>query len=230
MKPVKQSVVLLDAPEANDLYKLIELAGRVCYKSEDAIDEGSAERVIKMLISRGHESVLEHGKITFSIVTNRAIANEIVRHRIASYSQESTRYCSYAKGKFGSEISVIDILGYDGLLELDKSTKGKDMEEKFRIYEIWKKAMQDAEKAYMDLIGFGCSAQFARNVLPLALKTEIVITMNIRELRHFIKLRASEFSHPEIVYAVKNILLYQLYDKYPLLFEDLYDDAIEGRL
>ena len=179
MKIVQPSVELLwITPEP---YKHIEMSGRVCYKSEDKITEDSAVKFCAMIKQRGHESVVEHAVASFRIICDRGITHEIVRHRIASYSQESTRYCNYSKDKFGNEIAVIE---------------PPDLN--FEQREEWGRAMTVAEIAYNNLIDFGCSPQIARSVLPTCLKTEIVMTANFREWMHFIKLRTSPGAHPQI--------------------------------
>lgn len=179
MKIVEPSAKLLwntFAPECE-----IESAGRTCYKSEDDITEGTAEEFIRMIIKRGHESVLEHASASFRIITDRGISHEIVRHRLASYSQESTRYCNYSKEKFGKEITVIKPSGIEGGDEA-----------------IWTVSIMEAEKNYFELLERGCSPQQARSVLPTCLKTELVMTCNFREWRHFLKLRMPVAAHPDI--------------------------------
>jgi len=174
MRVVKPIVTLLSiTPDAE---KLIERAGRVCYKSEDKITEDSAQTFIKMLIRRGHESVLEHAVATMLIVTDRGISHEIVRHRIASYSQESTRYCAYR-----DEIEVIEPSGLH-----DPG-----------MYATWRNAMTTAEKKYKFLL-LEVSSQVARSVLPTCTKTELVMTANSREWRHFLKLRLAKAAHPDM--------------------------------
>ena len=173
-----------------DLENTIELAGRVCYKSEDRITLGSAEKFIGRLMDSKHESVLEHGSITVRIICDRGISHELVRHRIASFSQESTRYCNYGKDGFGHEITVIDIASgfkYDLSNPVDAAKYG-----------IWKSAMDCAEDYYMRLLAAGATPQEARSVLPNSLKTEIVITANPREWLHIFRLRTSNAAHPQI--------------------------------
>jgi len=167
----------------DQILKKIEQAGRTCYKSEDKITTNSAEDFVRRVIASGHESVIEHGYVTFKVVCDRGVTHEIVRHRIASYSQESTRYCNYSKDKFGRELTFIKPCFWN---------------EDSKQYEFWKMAMQDAEYHYLTLIEKQATAQEARSVLPNSLKTEIVITMNLREWRHFLKLRTSTKAHPQM--------------------------------
>ena len=162
--------------------QVIEEAGRTCYKSEDQINDVSASTFIRMILKRGHDSVLEHASASFRIITDRGITHEIVRHRLASYSQESTRYCNYGKEKFGNEITVVKPSGIDNLVKQAN----------------WIKGVEEAEKAYFCLLEKDCPPQVARSVLPTCLKTEIVMTCNFREWRHFLKLRMAEAAHPDI--------------------------------
>ena len=205
MKIIKPSVEILDDLNPEEILKKLELCGRVCYKSEDKITDESAVKFISNIIKRGHESVLEHVSFSVRFICDRGVSHEIVRHRIASYSQESTRYCNYSKGQFNGEITVIEPL------YLEPGTEG---------YEIWKKACQEAEDNYFKLLQYGCTAQEARAVLPNSLKTEIVMTANVREWRHFLKLRTSKAAHPQIK-EVAEMLLEQLNFLLPSLFDDI---------
>ena len=205
MRIIEPSFEFMEEVDGKAILKRIERAGRVCYKSEDRISGESAQKFIASIISNGHESVLEHEKITVKITCDRGVSHEIVRHRIASYSQESTRYCNYAKDKFGNEITVIKPCFWD-----------EDSSE----YMTWKEAMVDMEKAYFKLIEMGASPQEARSVLPNSLKTEIVVTMNIREWRHFFKLRTSERAHPQMR-EVATKVLDGMRRNLPVVFEDI---------
>lgn len=179
LKIVQPSIELL-AITPNSA-QLIEAAGRTCYKSEDKITDDSADKFVQMIRKRGHESVIEHAYATFRIITDRGITHEIVRHRLASYSQESTRYCNYGKEKFGEEITVILPSGM---------TQSQ--------YKAWEFAMQICEGQYFEMLERGAKPQQARSVLPTCLKTEIVMTANFREWCHFIRLRAAKTAHPDI--------------------------------
>ena len=205
MKIVAPSVTFINAPDRQDLYKQIELAGRTCYKSEDKIHEGSAEQFIRNILKRGHEAVIEHGLITVRFTCDRGVTHEIVRHRVASYCQESTRYCNYSRDAFGNEITVIEPTG------VNKGTPA---------YESWKYAMHCCEEAYFAMLAEGCTPQEARSVLSNSLKAEIVVSMNPREWRHFFKLRCSPAAHPDIrVLAL--MALDMFIENWPALFEDL---------
>lgn len=205
MRIVQPQVTFINAPSRKELYEQIELAGRICYKSEAKIHVGSAEQFIKNIIKRGHEAVIEHGTITVHFMCDRGVSHEIVRHRIASYCQESTRYCNYSRESFGEEITVVaptNIL------------KGSD------AYKFWVDSMIQSEDAYFKLLACGCTPQEARAVLPNSLKTEIVVTMNPREWRHFFKLRCSEAAHPDMRILAR-AALDMFIENWPALFEDL---------
>lgn len=186
----------------------IERAGRTCYKSKmeslftdrdeatgkvDMVSDGClvvrkdgkrecyTPDFIRRIIKRGHESVLEHASASFRIVTDRGVTHELVRHRLASYSQESTRYCNYADGKFDGEITVV---------------KPSTISDKARP--TWELAVKEAERSYLEMIRVGEPAQVARSVLPTCLKAEIVMTANFREWRHFLKLRLEPAAHPDM--------------------------------
>lgn len=211
MNVIKPSVEIIDMKDYDEMIKKIEKIGRVCYKSEGNINEDSAERFITNILKRGHESVIEHEAITVRLTCDRGITHEIVRHRIASYSQESTRYCNYTGDKFGNEITVIDIAGgfeYDLNNETDRAK-----------YEIWTKAMEEAEKYYFQMIELGATPQEARSILPNSLKTEIVMTMNLRSWRNFFRLRCDSHAHPQMR-EVAGIALAEFKKRLPVFFAD----------
>ena len=185
----------------------IERYGRTCYKSDDReFNEETAKKFVAMLIERGHHSVLEHGSATVRFVCDRGVSHEIVRHRIASYSQESTRYCNYAKDKFGNEITVIDPRPH---MDSDQ-------------FLVWKAAIMQAEQAYFRLVEFGAKPQMARSVLPNSLKTEIVMSANPREWRHFFTMRAAAPAHPQMR-ELACPLLKEFRERVPVLFDDVGD-------
>lgn len=211
MNIIKPDIEIIDMEDYDTITRKIEKIGRVCYKSEGKISDESAERFIRNLIKSGHESVIEHESVTVRMICDRGITHEIVRHRIASYSQESTRYCNYMGDKFGNEITVIDIAGgfeYD----LDNETDLKK-------YEAWMRAMENAEKSYFEMLELGATPQEARSVLPNSLKTEIVMTMNLRAWRNFFRLRCDSHAHPQMR-EVANIALKVFKEKLPIFFCD----------
>lgn len=205
MKIIPPSHVIVGDIDGKQILKNIELCGRVCYKSEDRITEDSAEKFIGMILKSGHESVLEHEKITVKLICDRGVTHEIVRHRIASYSQESTRYCNYTKDKFGNEITFIRPFFW------------AEDEEK---YAVWKNTMQEIENAYFKLTELGAKPEEARSILPNSVKTEIAVTMNIREWRHFFRLRTAERAHPQMRECALPILN-DFKSRIPVLFDDI---------
>lgn len=209
MKIIKPYYVIEQELNEEQMLKAIERAGRTCYKSEENISEGSAKRFVEGIIKRGHESVIEHEKITVRIICDRGVTHEIVRHRIASYSQESTRYCNYCNDKFGNEITFIEPCFFNSDSEQDKKNK-----------EIWLKSMQQIEDNYNELIANGARPEEARAILPNSLKTEIVVTMNLRAWRHFFKLRTDKAAHPQIR-EISNMILAEFKEKLPSIFGDL---------
>lgn len=205
MKIIAPYHEIISKIDGAEMLRNIELCGRVCYKSEDRITDGSAEKFVGMILKSGHESVLEHEKITVRFVCDRGVTHEIVRHRIASYSQESTRYCNYSKDKFGGEITFI------------RPCFWAEDDEKFVV---WKETMQSIEDSYVKLISLGAKPEEARSILPNSVKTEIMVTMNLREWRHFFKLRTAERAHPQIR-EVAIPLLNELKGLVPVIFDDI---------
>ena len=206
MKIIAPSVELIEDFDAAAVMKKIERAGRVCYKSEGNIKNDSAEKFIRGIIKRGHESVIEHATISFKIICDRGVTHELVRHRIgASYSQESTRFCDYSAGKFGGELTFI---------------KPCFWQEDSENFKIWRSAMEFAERNYLALRAGGARPEEARSILPNSLKTEIFVTMNLREWRHFLKLRTAKAAHPqmrEVALKIYKILV----EKLPAIFDDI---------
>lgn len=205
MKIIKASYEIMDSLNGEAILKKIERCGRVCYKSEDKITGDSAERFVRSIIKRGHESVLEHVSFTVKFIVDRGVSHEIVRHRLASYSQESTRYCNYSDWEFGREITVIKPCFFD-----------YDTQD----YAAWHFACSVAQRRYLELLDIGASPQQARSVLPNSLKTELVMTANIREWRHFLRLRTSKAAHPQMR-EVTVPLLAELKQRIPVVFEDI---------
>ena len=205
-----------------DELKHIEKIGRVCYKSEGKItkDGESAKKFVKMLIDRGHEAMIEHSSLSVKFVVDRGVSHELVRHRIASFAQESTRYVNYSLEKFGNEINVIDIRNG---INLDNKMKNMDSDTISAIMGEWCLAMEDAEKHYMKMIELGATPQIARSVLPNSTKTEITITANYREWRNFFKLRVPNTAHPQMR-EVTIPLLKELKRRLPIIFDDIEEE------
>lgn len=188
--------------------KHIEKIGRVCYKSEDKISEdgSSAKKFVKMLIDRGHEAMIEHSFLSVKFICDRGVSHELVRHRIASFAQESTRYCNYSNDKFGNELTFIKPCFWE-----NATSEGMA---------IWLNAMSNAEYSYLKLIKAGAQPQEARSVLPNSIKTEITITANYREWRNFFKLRTAKAAHPQMR-ELTIPLLKELKEKLPVVFDDI---------
>lgn len=189
----------------------IEKIGRVCYKSEDKITEDgeSAKKFVKMLIGRGHEAMIEHSILSVKFTVDRGISHELVRHRIASFAQESTRYCNYSDDKFDNGVTFIKPF----FLKEDRYGDWNN-------YDTWKSCMNDCEQAYLELLAGGITPQEARSVLPNSTKTEITITANYREWRNFFKLRTAKEAHPQMR-EVTIPLLAELKEKLPIIFDDI---------
>ncbi len=183
----------------------IEKIARVSYKSEEKMTEQPNKKFLKMLIEKEHLSVFEHEYISVRFICDRGVSHEIVRHRIGSYTQESTRYCNYFKDKFGKSITFIKPFFFkEGSLE----------------YDIWYNTMQEIEKAYFKLIELGRTPQEARAVLPNSLKTEIIVTYNLRSWRHFFQLRCDKRAHPQMR-QLAIPLLEEFKKRLPIVFDDL---------
>lgn len=209
MRVIKPTYQILTTISDNGIQELqqIERAARVCYKSEDNIsaDGESAKKIISRLIKSGHEAMLEHSFLSVKFIVDRGISHELVRHRLFSFAQESQRYCAYNKDKFGNEITVIEPLFFQA---------GTDK------YQMWYESCKTAEKYYFNLLKEGATPQEARSVLPNSTKTEIVISGNYREWRHFFGLRVDTPAHPQMR-EVTIPLLKELQSKIPLIFDDI---------
>jgi len=196
---------LLDEATAWKMMRTIEMAGRTCYKSEYKMTNDSAEKFVRMIIKRGHESVIEHVSLTVRFVIDRGVSHELVRHRLCAFSQESTRYCNYGKD---GEVTFVR----------PPFWKGNDIHAAERT--VWREAMTAAEAAYLELLKLGSKPQEARSVLPNSLKTEVVTTANLREWRHILRLRTSQAAHPQIR-QVMQPLLDELKQNLAPVFEDI---------
>lgn len=205
MRVIEPYFEILDKINGEDILRKIELCGRVCYKSENSITSESSQKFVNNIIKSGHESVLEHEKITVRIICDRGVTHEIVRHRIASYSQESTRYCNYSKDKFDGELTFIKPCYWN---------------EESENYKLWEESMKQVEQTYMKMIFSGATPQEARSVLPNSLKTEIVVSMNLREWRHFFGLRTSEKAHPQMR-EIAIPILNEFRRLIPIVFDDI---------
>jgi thymidylate synthase (FAD) len=216
---VKPSYQILTPLDPIAMLKRIEAAGRTCYKSEDRITEDSAIKFIKAILTRNHESVIEHESLSVRFICDRGVTHEIVRHRLASYSQESTRYVNYEK-----KGAAFVIPPWVNLLPGEP----KDVDETIvalagvgnKAGALWLLTMKNAEATYNDLLTLGWKPEQARSVLPNSLKTEIVMTANLREWRHFFKLRTSTAAHPQMR-EIAQPLLDELRTKIPVIFDNI---------
>ena len=208
MRVINAGYEIISDLNGAEILKHIERCARVCYKSEDRITDGSAEKMVAALIRSGHEAMLEHYSFTVKFICDRGIANELVRHRIASFAQESSRYCCYAKDKFGKELTFINPCFWEPNSD---------------NYARWFHEMDEAEKTYLAMIEDGATPEQARDILPMSIKTEIVMTANLREWRHFFKLRAEGVTgkpHPQML-EITIPLLKELKQKIPVVFDDI---------
>lgn len=225
MKIIEPYIMLEDNIDGEEILKKIERIGRVCYKSENNIKEGSAEKFVSNILHRHHESVIEHVSISVRVICDRGVSHEIVRHRIASYSQESTRYCRYIDDKFGNELTFIKPCWFINSLDyLNKYAKDKTYENSEDLLEgefDWINAMQSIEDNYFILIKDDeWTPEQARSILPNSIKTELVMTMNLREWRHFFKMRCDKAAHPqmrEIAYMILDTFKTNI----PIIFDDI---------
>ena len=208
MRVINAGYEIISELNGEEILKHIERCARVCYKSEDRITEDSAEKMVAALIRSGHEAMLEHYSFTVKFICDRGISHELVRHRLSSFAQESSRYCCYAKDKFGKELTFINPCFWD-----------PDSDN----YARWFHEMDEAEKTYLAMIEDGATPEQARDILPLSIKTEIVMTANLREWRHFFKLRAEGVTgkpHPQML-EITIPLLKELKQKIPVIFDDI---------
>jgi thymidylate synthase (FAD) len=190
------------------IMKRIERACRTCYRSEDKISEESYKNLLTNCLNRGHESVLEHEKITVRIYSDIGTYKDLTRHRFASFSVESTRYCSYNKDKYGNEIAVVNPVYIE-----DKE-----------VFETWKKAIEDMEKAYMKMKELGASTDMCREILPHSTAAEYTMTANIREWKHILELRTTNHVHPAIRQVLIPLLLL-FKEQMPEIFGDIEYDT-----
>lgn len=219
MKVLKAGYEIINKDKINgmDILKTIEKVGRTCYKSEDNITEDSAVKFVRNLINRGHEAMIEFTNITVKFTCDRGVSHEIVRHRVSSFAQESTRYCSYNKDKFDSSVSYIDI--NEGI-NLDTKMKNIDEFNLSLIFNEWLLACKESENHYLKMLELGATPQIARSVLNNSTKTEINMSANLREWRHFFKLRCDKAAHPQMREITIPLLL-EFNELIPVVFEDI---------
>jgi thymidylate synthase (FAD) len=203
IKPSFEILTILDS----SILKNIERAGRVCYQSDSGVD--TSESFCKKIINRGHESVLEHESISVKFIIDRGVSHELVRHRLCAISQESTRYCNYK-----NQVTFIIPPWVSILPGIYKNGHVANIEDA-----LWFDSCLYAEENYHLLLQKWTSQQ-ARTVLPNSLKTELIVTANLREWRHILKLRTSQAAHPQMR-EVMCPLLETLKKQIPIIFEDI---------
>ena len=206
MKLIDPYVEIISPIDGKAIMKHLEICGRVCYKSENLIKDESCDVFLSKILSSAHESVIEHHSITVKVVGSRSMSHQLVRHRIASYSQESQRYCNYTRDKFGDDLVFIKPRKYDSW--------------NVNVQSWFDKSLIDAEETYSNLIKSGLQAQDAREVLPNACKTEVIVTMNLRSWRHLLKMRTDLHAQDQIRFLA-NELLDKFKQELPVIFGDL---------
>ena len=226
MKLIKPSVEILDELHGDTMLKMLERVARTCYKSEDKITDNtdSAKRLLKTILTNRHASMLEFVNVTVKFTCSIGCAREITRHRIGSYSQESTRYCNYAQDKFDNQLTFI-IPEWANLEEGEYHSMEVSEINDDKEY-VFTRACLAADGAYTALMDGNCKPEQAREVLPLCTKTEINVQYNLREWMHFFELRCSNHAHPEIRNLAKTVLK-EFHDKIPLIFDELYERYIK---
>lgn len=214
MEVVLPSYKILTRLDGTAILKRLEVIARVCYKSEDKITEDSCFEFIRKIIKRGHTAMIEHESVTVHFTMDRGVSHELVRHRLAAYAQESTRYCDYGNGHI-KYIKPLCTEVVPGIYTSDTIPRGLCQND---IY--WVSAMLSSEWHYQHLRKGGWAAQYARDVLPVSLKTEIVSTYNLREWRHVFNLRTAHAAHPQIRELMVP-LFHEMREKIPAIFDDM---------
>lgn len=207
MRIIEPSATIITPFQRDPILRLIECAGRTCYKSEGHMSESSAPEFVKRLTQQyKHESVLEHYNVSVRFIVDRGVSHELVRHRLCAFSQESTRFCNYSHDKFENSITVIKPCFWD-----------KDS----TAYHVWREACLHAERQYFNLLDEGATAQEARAVLPNSLKTELVVTTNMREWKHIFKMRCAKNAHPQM-----RQVMVPLFETFKTLLPEIYGDVV----
>ena len=207
-----EPVVEIEKVDYNKMMKNLERACRTCYRSEDKITEESYKTLLKNCINRGHESILEHEKITIRMTCDIGVYKDLTRHRHASFSIESTRYCNYGKDKFDNQIKFIEPVN------IEKNTK---------LYEEWQKTCEEIEKHYIKMVNLGATPDQMRMILPHSTAAEVTMTANIREWKHILSLRCTKHAHPAVEQVMIPLLLH-LKKNMPEIFESIeYDEEFD---
>lgn len=223
MKIIKPSYEIENEPDWEALLISLEKTIRTCYKSEEKMDVGTADKLIRSVILRGHESTLEHASMSVRFICDRGVSHELVRHRHCSFSQESTRYVDYSPdGKTNGEMQFIlpnwisD--SWEGTYNSVSETGDLSLADPRAL--IWFESCLFAQRDYDSLVGAGWKPEQARSVLPNSLKTEIVVTTNMRDWRHIFSLRCDKTAHPQMRELM--VPLYcEVLSKCPTLFDSV---------
>ena len=228
MRLIKPKVEILDRIDGDQVIADITTAARTCYKSEDVRTKEKDKALVKRLIESKHEAMLEFADVTVKFTTSIGITREIIRHRVASYANESTRYCDYSKDKFNNEITFI-IPSHIDVPEGNYDYQNGDWVDADIGSDIsdWLFVLNHAQTTYRLLRNKGWKAEQAREILPMCTKSEICMKANLREWRHFFSLRCSKAAHPDIRVLALD-LLKQMHEKIPVIFDDLYERFIKS--
>lgn len=201
VEPYAKLMDVSDKEEGIRLLRKIEWCGRISHRSEDAQGADSWDRFIRAIVlQHGDWSIVEHAIATVDMLVDRGITHEIVRHRLFSFTQESTRFVNYEKKMAASFIMP------------------PDLNEAQRV--SWERNIGQAEMSYREAISQGCAPQIARSVFPNALASRIIVTGNLRNWRHFLLMRTTKEAHPQMR-QVTIPLLAEFQAKIPILFEDI---------
>ena len=234
MKIIKPSFEIMTPIDGPEILRFIEKVGRTCYKSEEKISEESYKAFISKLVERNHEAMLEHFNITVKFICDRGVSHELVRHRIASFAQESTRYCNYGSEKKGMTFIQPCWFKTDIIGDYDPDFYTQFYKETGTLFDplsdvtdsnirTWFDSMMYSERVYNALVKEGWKPEQARSILPNSLKTEIVVTTNCREWMHIFRLRAASTAHPQMR-ELMHPLLNEFYSKIPIMFDEIYDN------
>ena len=205
-----EPIVEIENVDYKKIMKNLERACRTCYRSEDKITEESYKTLLKNCINRGHESILEHEKVTIRMICDIGVYKDLTRHRIASFSIESTRYCNYGKDKFDNQIKFI---------------KPVNIDEGTPLFEEWKKSCEEIERHYINMAKLGATPDQMRMILPHSTAALVTMTANIREWKHILELRCTSHAHPAVEQVMIPLLL-KFKENMPEIFEDVVYDEI----
>ena len=211
MKIADPSFRFIHALPREEAYRIISEAMSNCYRAELNATPKTPQEMVEKAIRIGHYSVVEHVSVSVDIICDRGVTHELVRHRLASYSQESTRYCNYSGDKFGRELTFI----YPSWTHIPEAMDS-------RKYAIWEDALRIAEVRYMEMLDAGATPQEARAVLPNSLATKIAMTANLREWAHIFKLRCDLPAHPDMRQVMK-MIMFAMLDLYPSVFQPVHN-------